>query len=179
MRYQLRKQRKTITKPQRYIFAKKLLHNLLTTNILKQQNIALYLPNDGEMPTHKIIKFLQKYNKNIYVPILMSKKLKFAKLGTKFRLNKFKIPEPVNSQIIHAKKLNLILMPLVGFDENCNRIGMGGGFYDKTLSFKLKQKYYKNPKLYGLAYDLQKTQITPKLWDIKLDKIITNKQIYK
>ena len=70
--------------------------------------------------------------------------------------------------------MNLILMPLVGFDKHKNRLGMGGGFYDKTLSFKTKQVKFNKPKLFALAFNCQEVvQLEAKPWDVPVDGIIT------
>jgi 5-formyltetrahydrofolate cyclo-ligase len=75
---------------------------------------------------------------------------------------------------MEAKQMDLIFMPLVGFDKNKNRLGMGGGFYDKTLSFKLKSKNYQVPKLFGLAFDCQEVDyLDSKPWDVPVDGIVT------
>jgi 5-formyltetrahydrofolate cyclo-ligase len=71
-----------------------------------------------------------------YLPILAGEKLKFAKMGRYFKKNRFGIEEPIFSPLLGAHRMDIILMPLVGFDKYKNRLGMGGGFYDKTLLFK-------------------------------------------
>jgi 5-formyltetrahydrofolate cyclo-ligase len=69
-------------------------------------------------------------------------------------------------------------MPLVGFDKNKNRIGMGGGFYDRTLSFKKKQKSFSSPRLYGLAFDCQEVdKLDTRPWDVQLDGVITPSRV--
>ncbi len=71
-------------------------------------------------------------------------------------------------------------MPLVGFDQFKNRIGMGGGFYDRTLSFKKRQQNYKNPKLVGLAFDCQEVaKLNAEPWDVPLDAVVTPTTIYQ
>ena len=137
------------------------------------------MPNDGEIDTKYIQNFLKNKGFSIYLPILVGKRLKFAKVDKNFRKNRYGIDEPISTQILDANQLNILFMPLVGFDKNKNRIGMGGGFYDRTLSFKTRQQNYKNPKLYGLAFDCQEVaKLNAKPWDIKLDAIITPNKIY-
>ena len=92
--------------------------------------------------------------------------------------NRFGIKEPISTDIINADQLDILFMPLVGFDKDKNRIGMGGGFYDRTLAFKKQQKMAKNPKLIGLAFDCQQVeQLEVQEWDVPLDVIITPSQI--
>jgi 5-formyltetrahydrofolate cyclo-ligase len=167
----LRKQRQSLTKSQQYKASINILHNLLKHNILRYKYIALYIPFDGEVSTKDIIAFLQKFGMYVYLPVLHGEKLKFSLITTRYKHNKFGIKESL-SPLVSAKKINLVLTPLVGFDENNNRIGMGGGFYDRTFAFKHKQQKFCTPKLFGLAYSFQQTVITPNPWDVALDKVI-------
>ena len=76
-------------------------------------------------------------------------------------------------QKIHVKIGDTVKV-ISGFDKNKNRLGMGGGFYDKTLSFKLKSKNYQAPKLFGLAFDCQEVDhLDSKPWDVPVDGIVT------
>ena len=76
--------------------------------------------------------------------------------------------------------MDVILMPLVGFDKHKNRLGMGGGFYDKTLSFHNKLKEFRVPKLFGLAFDSQEVdQLTSQPWDVPVDGIVTPSRFIK
>lgn len=180
LRQSIRIQRRSISASDREKFAKKLLSQVKKlANFQNGQKIALYLPNDGEIDTKYIQNFLKNKGFSIYLPILSGKILKFAKVGKNFRKNQFGIDEPVSTEILNANQLNIVFMPLVGFDQFKNRIGMGGGFYDRTLAFKKRQKNFKSPKLYGLAFDCQKVKkLESKSWDIALDAIITPSSIY-
>ena len=94
-------------------------------------------------------------------------------------LNRFGISEPDTNQAkeIPIQSLDIILIPLVVFDQSCNRIGMGSGFYDKALSALDNSK--KKTYLIGLAYEFQKVdQIEPNKWDIPLDYVVTEKKVY-
>ena len=181
LRQAIRIQRRAISNNDREKFSRALARQVKKlANFKTGKKIALYLPNDGEINPKYIHKFLKKTGNSLYLPLLFGKKLKFAKIGKNFRKNRFGISEPKNTQILSANKINIIFMPLVGFDKNKNRIGMGGGFYDQTLSFKKQQQYFKQPKLYGLAFDCQKVeQLTPKPWDVTLDAVITPSKIYQ
>ncbi len=104
-----------------------------------RRHIAIFTPNDGEIETIDTINFLTAIRVIMYIyQFLLGKNLKFAKMGKLFRKNRFGIDEPIFTPLVGAHKMDLILMPLVGFDTNKNRLGMGGGFYDKTLSFHTK-----------------------------------------
>ena len=180
LRKHLRQQRKLINHNERKKFAKKLLHQCRKKLIFKNaKKIAIYLANDGEIDPKYIENFLKNNKFSVYLPVLAGKSLKFAKISKKFIKNKFGIKEPAFAQTLTANKLDIIIMPLVGFNTNKNRMGMGGGFYDRTLNFTKRQKLYRHPKLYGIAFECQKTnEIKAKPCDVQLDGIITPNKIY-
>ncbi len=149
------------------------------------RHIACYLANDGEIDPHLLIEHAWFLNKKVYLPILSPLKdhLYFAPYETssKLQLNRFNIPEPVchPTQWKTAAQLDLLLLPLVAFDPNGNRMGMGGGFYDRTLAYLQHRRLWKKPVLIGLAHEIQKVaQLQPQSWDIPLNYIITEKQRY-
>ena len=98
--------------------------------------------------------------------------------GEKLVANRFGIPEPPHRRgnTLSAKQLDVIFLPLVGFDAAGNRLGMGGGFYDRTLS-QLPAR--NRPLLAGLAHDVQRVDKLPvQRWDIPLDAVVTDRRIY-
>lgn len=179
LRQQLRNQRNALSASERVQFAKQLLpQTQQIANFQAGQKIALYLTNDGEIDPIHIINFLKNKGISVYLPILDGKSLKFAEFSGKLQKNSFGIDEPVEAKGLNAEQLDIIFMPLVGFDNNKNRIGMGGGFYDRTLAFTKTQD--SNPKLYGLAFDCQQVdKIEAQSWDITLDAVITATTIYR
>ena len=85
------------------------------------------------------------------------------------KINRYGIPEPISNKRIFP---NILLVPLVAFDKNFNRIGYGGGFYDRYIK---KQKKNKNIITIGLAYSFQKVKEIPiNKYDMKLDFVITD-----
>ena len=154
--------------------------------LCRHQRIAVYLDSDGELATANIIKRLLKMKKQVFLPVLFpfaKNKLWFFPYTKETRLikNRFDIEEPkFYRRRITTSSLNLIFMPLVGFDEQGNRIGMGGGYYDRTLSRCKTQTQSKLPILVGLAHELQKVNnIEKRSWDIPLDALLTDKKIRK
>ena len=92
-----------------------------------------------------------------------------------------RIPEPLveRRELVRVRDLDLILMPLVGFDLQGNRLGMGGGFYDRSLAFLRYRLYWKRPRLLGLAYDFQQVDIlTADPWDIPMQAVVTDQAVY-
>lgn len=145
--------------------------------------IGIYYAVNNEVDVHPLCEILWQENKRVYLPIVEKKKLLFGEYRniSNLKNNRFKIPEPIvglESQI-SAFELDLIFMPLVAFDPMGNRIGMGGGFYDRTLDNKQLDNDLKKPILVGVAYEFQKqNQIQPNPWDIPLDMIFTESKIY-
>ena len=142
------------------------------------KRIAIYHACNGEVSLEDLWGSAPMQGKFCYFPVINSEnKLSFlpATPGTPFKNNRYGIPEPdVDlSQAIPASDINLILMPLVVFDSNCTRIGMGGGYYDRTLA---KENH---PMLIGVAYEFQRqTWLLPDEWDIPLTAVVTEKMVY-
>ena len=155
-------------------------HSLFNTS----QHIACYLGQADEFDCTPIIQAIWQAGKNCYLPIIISLKntLAFSAYHENdlLKLNKYSIREPiVNNKIIAPEKLDLVIVPLVGFDLHGHRIGMGGGYYDRTFAFKNKTSLVIKPYLVGLAYELQKSSEIPHdNWDVSLQSIITERKIY-
>ncbi|MEN8177136.1 MAG: 5-formyltetrahydrofolate cyclo-ligase [Pseudomonadota bacterium] len=151
------------------------------------RRIAFYFANDGEMDPAPLVERALLAGKRCYFPVLRcrpAKSLWFAahKKHQQLIPNRFGIPEPATShrQITTPWGLDLIILPLVAFDLSGNRLGMGGGYYDRTLSFKNKRSHWKGPKLIGIAHDIQCVDSLPvNDWDIPLDAVITEKKLYQ
>jgi 5-formyltetrahydrofolate cyclo-ligase len=139
------------------------------------QRIALYMPVKGEANPTSLFHTANQQRKTFFLPILSPVRqghLSFIHWhkDSIFRKNRFGIPEPVynRKEIIPAAALDLVLTPLVAFDAKGNRLGMGGGFYDRTFAFKRYQPHH--PKLIGFAYQFQQVETLPfQAWDIPLD----------
>ena len=162
--------------------------SLITSHAMfrNARRIACYLAEDGEIDPFYIIEKAWRYKKQVYLPVLppTGKSLFFAPFtrNTPLIPNRFGINEPDvhPGQWVRAKQLNLVLLPLVAFDEDGNRLGMGGGYYDRSLSFINHRKQWHSPHLIGLAHELQKvTQLPCASWDVPLNMIVTESTIYK
>ncbi len=152
--------------------------------IQKAKSIAVYLSNDGEIDTAPLIKWLWQQNKKLSLPVLhpFSKgQLLFLEYSpsTSLVYNKYQILEPKldKTKIILLSEIDLILTPLVAFDDAGNRLGMGGGYYDRTLSnWAINNK---NSMPIGLAHSCQHVQqLDAESWDIPLPQIITPKKTW-
>jgi len=145
--------------------------------------IAVYFAVNGEISLDLVIDQALGQRKQIYLPNLDHKALRFALYSRqqKMRINRFKLPEPDvgDDEMLAPEALDLVLVPLVVFDSMCNRIGMGGGFYDRSFTFR-KDPDRSLPILIGVAHELQKVdRLVPKPWDVQLDIIATDQAIYR
>lgn len=96
------------------------------------------------------------------------------------RPNRFGIPEPAGTTVFRARQLDLLLMPLVGFDTAGHRLGMGGGFYDATLAYMRQRRHWRKPRLIGVAFECQRVTALPHdPWDMPLDAVLTEKRLYR
>lgn len=142
------------------------------------KKIALYHAFNGEVDLSQLWRSAPMQGKFCYFPVINSDKtLSFlpATPNTPFIKNQFGIPEPdvELTQAIMPEQLDLIFMPLVAFDEACTRLGMGGGYYDRTLA------QISHPLLIGVAYEFQRqSYLIPEEWDVSLTAVITQKATY-
>jgi 5-formyltetrahydrofolate cyclo-ligase len=187
LRLALRARRRALSPPEQRRAAHDLAARLAATRLFRvSRRIALYLPNDGEIDPQPLMARMQSAGKRCYLPILSRLKhdrLWFAPYtdATPLALNRFGIPEPMTAarHWVRAQELDLILMPLVAFDAHGNRLGMGGGFYDKSLAFLRNRSRWHKPHLIGLAHDFQRVeQLETFAWDVPLQGVVTDRTVY-
>ena len=152
------------------------------TKILKKEKINKkiiggYYPVNFEIDDLLLLKKFEKSKFNISLPVIKKNfqmdfyKWSFSEI---LKVNKYGIPEPETKNIVYP---DILLVPLVAFDKNLNRLGYGGGYYDRLIK-KLSKK--KNIIKIGLALSIQKIDKVPiNVYDQKLDYIVTNKYIIK
>jgi 5-formyltetrahydrofolate cyclo-ligase len=153
----------------------------------RSKHIAFYLPNDGEIDPAPLLAKALAMGKKCYLPVLSAawhNRLWFAPYdeNTDLTLNSFSIYEPACNwrQMRHPWALDLILTPLVAFDTQGNRLGMGGGFYDRTLAYLQRRQHWRKPRLIGIAHDFQKVaQLEQQAWDVLLHGVVTEQAIYQ
>lgn len=151
--------------------------SFLKINIRNAKKIGGYYPSNYEIDDLEILDVLDKQNFKISLPIIKkNNQMNFYSWSKKdpLKVNKFGIPEPVSSKILYP---DILLVPLVGYDKNLNRLGYGGGFYDRYIE---KIDKIKKVTKIGLAFSYQKiTSIPINQYDKKLDFIVTEKEIVK
>lgn len=148
---------------------------------VRVKHVALYWANDGEIDVTPLMRRLIADNKRVYLPVLhpLQPRLWFRPWspGVRMAHNRFGIPEPVRGRKIPPWYLDWVLLPLVGFDEAGGRLGMGGGFYDRT--FAHRDRWPREPGRIGVAHDCQKVLRVPlEPWDIPLERVATDRGVY-
>ena len=150
----------------------KIKNNILNNKkVIDTKNILIYISKDLEVDTKELIKDLWKMNKNIYVPKVEKSTINFYKIND-FKdlvIGSYNILEPITNIKYQYNKKDLIIVPGLLFDKHNNRLGYGGGYYDK---------YLENKKLYkiGICFSnfIVDNLIIDK-YDIKMDEIITER----
>lgn len=187
-RKQLRARRRRLTRQQRAAAALSLARRLAAEHIFQNsQRIAAYLPVDAEMDPTPLIERAWSLRKKIYLPVLSplpTDTLWFVRYEPHSRMvkNRYGIPEPLvqHRHRLPAQSLDLVLTPLVGFDNHGNRLGMGGGFYDRTFAFLNRRVQYQKPRLLGLAYENQRLpSLRREPWDVRLHGVVTETHYYR
>ncbi len=187
LRRQLRKARKALSQRQQREAARDIYRQLAQHPLFRRaRHVSLYLPMDGEIDPRLLLREAQRRGKATYLPVLNAwprTRMVFQRVrpGETFIPNRFLIPEP---RIDRAKQrsiwtLDLILMPLVGFDDEGGRLGMGGGFYDRSLAYLARRKTWRKPVLLGLAHECQKVdRLAQASWDVPLQGTVSDKGWY-
>lgn len=185
LRQSIRKQRQALTTSESSTCAEQLAQHVRSSQFVSNsRHIAAYLPADGEIDPLPLVQYLWSLGKTIYLPVLVpfsKQKLWFAKFeaGDQLVYNRYGIAEPLRRRLIKPCALDLVLTPLVAFDQAGHRIGMGGGYYDRSFAFLTGRQYWRKPHMLGLAFEFQKQgAIKPNAWDIPLTAIATEARLY-
>lgn len=189
LRRSLHRQRLALSPRTRQRFAHQALRQLspiaqrFANHTIKPIKMGVYLDAFGELPTQPLIDWALRHGFEVYLPVVtgMDKPLYFVKLPSKNSRNarlirhSLGMQQPASGQRLHVNQLNILFMPLVAFDKDGYRMGMGGGFYDRTLA-KTKTK----PLKIGYAYDFQQVEkLTVNAWDVRLDMAVTPSKLYR
>lgn len=151
-------------------------------------NIAGYWACNGELDPLPLLEAAWAMQKAVYLPVVITTPfptLRFApyQSGQPLRLNRFKIPEPEVPSLawLLPEQMDLVLTPLVAFDAMGTRLGMGGGFYDRSFAFLRDSGYQGHrPLLLGLGYEFQKSAalLLRQPWDVPLTIAATEAALY-
>lgn len=178
IRESIRQQRRQLNPQQQQQAADQVTERVLQhPNVQQATTLALFLSFDGELDTQPLIQQLWQQQKQICLPVLhpfSAGNLLFLRYTpqTSLVINRLKIKQPRLDvrDIVPLRSLDVIFTPLVAFDSHGQRLGMGGGFYDRTLQHWQQYGFYP----IGLAHDCQQVATLPQQpWDIPLPTILT------
>lgn len=162
---------------------------IATPSYQRSQHIAAYWAVGGEISVQPLIDDAWNKGKQCYLPVINGQTMIFVAYAptTEMTTNGFNIPEPLDHTItIDVRALELVITPLVAFDKEGHRLGMGGGYYDRTFAF-LGSQIAKNhqacadenkPELMGVAHECQEVErLTVEPWDVALHSMVTDKRL--
>lgn len=170
LRKRLRDARRRISNETQSVHANEVCLYLLNSTIFENNSCtAVYLSNDGELDLAPVVGNLHAKDIKVAVPRISSREMNFVQLtkDASLETNKWQICEPKNTPNIGCEEIDVVLMPLVAFTSSGDRLGRGGGYYDR---------YFANCDAIriGIAHELQKVDsLDPKPWDLKLDAVVT------
>lgn len=151
---------------------------VLNSNVFRRaRNVGCYIATAHEVDTREIILRARAMKKRIFAPVMTkTQRMLFKEVSANGDVckNSYGIMEPVTGDVIAPKDLDVVLAPCVVFDALGNRIGMGGGYFDRTFAFLRHRRHFFRPKMLGLAFECQKVEkINANPWDIRVFLTIT------
>ena len=180
-RRELRARRRALSTSERQSAEAAIAHNLIGMRTYRRARcVAVYYGIDGEVGLTRVIEHARATGKSVFVPTLARDGLRFVDIGTGDRIirNRFGIPEPAGGRRIDPRGLDIVLAPLVAFDEMGNRLGMGKGYYDRSFGFLNLRTHWRRPKLIGIGFGLQKVRrLASQTWDVPLTCAVTEQGI--
>jgi 5-formyltetrahydrofolate cyclo-ligase len=184
LRQRLKQLRRAIPPAQRRAAAIAVAHHIrLHFNLRPGLRIALYAPLPSELDTAPLIQLARRHRCHIYLPRLTDlrrRRMQFIEAAGPMRRNHLGILEPIAARAVSTRRLDLVFLPLVGFDASGMRLGMGAGYYDRAFAFLSERRHWTHPRLIGLAYSLQQVPHIEGAWhDVRLSAVITEKGIIK
>lgn len=183
LRQQLAERRRALPPAERIAAAQGLRRSLeQLPEYFTDARVAGYWASHGELPLNLVIPPLATRGQQFLLPVIgAGRKLRFApwKAGDQVQPNRYGIPEPVDPpELFEPFQIDLVLVPLLGFDRRGNRLGHGGGYYDRGFAFLNEQVRPTEPLLVGIAYDFQELEIVnEEPWDVPLDFVATDREL--
>ncbi len=141
------------------------------------KRIAAYIPVGSEFSPWPLILMAMKRGVEVYLPQVPDhgRQMRFVRFDqhSHWGNGKHDIPEIIAGKACLPRQLDIVFLPLVGFDSNGTRLGQGGGYYDATFSFRRNRLHWKKPRLIGLAFSCQRVSDLPHdHWDLRLDAVL-------
>jgi 5-formyltetrahydrofolate cyclo-ligase len=184
LRKQLRSRREALSAAERIIAANGLVAQLeRIPEFLTDRRIAGYWAIGGELPLLGLMPGLRARGQTYHLPVAgKDRHLRFApwRPGVEIVANRYGIPEPVvaEAELLPPAALDLVLVPLLGFDRRGQRLGFGGGYYDRSFQFLRERTDVGKPVLVGVGYAMQEVEaIAAMPWDVRLDYVATEREL--
>ncbi len=184
LRQRLKRLRRAVPPAQRRAAALAVARHLRRTFILHPGlRIAVYAPLPSELDCGPVVRLARRHHCRIYLPRLTDlrrRRMRFVAADGPMRRNHLGILEPMHLRHLAARRLDLVFVPLVGFDAKGERLGMGAGYYDRAFHFLRHRHHWRHPRLIGLAYSFQQVaHIQGASHDVRLTAVITEKGLIK
>ncbi|WKZ13235.1 MAG: 5-formyltetrahydrofolate cyclo-ligase [Gammaproteobacteria bacterium] len=178
LRSAMRRQRAGLTPAQIQDASARIAHHLWSlTAIARAGRIAGYVAVGGEVDCAAFLAQATARGRKTYLPVIHGETLVFAPAQAPERMvsNRFGIPEPGPDAgpCLRGRDLDVVLTPLVAYDDHGHRLGMGGGFYDRSFAFLRHRGRWRRPLLVGIAYRFQRVEsIAVHDWDVSLHAVV-------
>jgi 5-formyltetrahydrofolate cyclo-ligase len=185
LRRQLRERRKAIGVARRQAASRAVVGLALRHHLLaKGRRIGIYMPANSEIDVLPLLNRAVSMQACCFLPIVPRrgrKRMWFSQMGKRpaWVLNRYGIPENLHplAKRVRAQSLDLLFMPLLGFDSRGFRLGMGGGYYDASLAYLKRFRRWRRPRVVGVAFSVQELEGVPNdSWDIPLDAVLTERE---
>lgn len=184
LRKRLRALRRAVPPALRRKAARALLRRVLARGWLRGgRRVGLYLSMPEEIDSRPLLSAARRMGCRLYLPRVTryrDNRMSLFAASSPLRRGRYGINEPQSRERPPLRQLDVIFVPLVGFDSHCNRMGMGKGFYDRLLAQRRAAPRLRRPLLVGLAYDCQQvTRLLPQPHDVRLDFVVTESQLHR
>lgn len=182
LRRALRERRRALTAPVRAQLSRRICREVLKAigPAPRGRHIAAYAALAEEPDISAALAALGRRGALLYLPRIANfrrRRLAFASAAGELRANRYGIVEPLpGAREVPAGRLDIVLVPLVGFDARGVRLGMGGGYYDRAFAFRRHARALSRPRLIGIAYACQQVDTLPAAaHDVHLDAVVTER----
>jgi 5-formyltetrahydrofolate cyclo-ligase len=180
LRSRLKQLRRAVPPAARRMAALAVAHHIRRTCKLRPgMRVAVYAPLPSELDTGPLMQLARRRGCHVYLPRitdLRHRRMQFVESGGPMRRNQLGILEPVRLRRLSARRLDLVFVPLVGFDATGMRLGMGAGYYDRAFAFLRQRRHWTHPRLIGLAYSFQQVpRIEGAVHDVHLNGVVTER----
>jgi len=185
LRRSLRQRRRGVPRSERAATSRRVALNVDRALHLREGwRIGLYASLPEELDTAPLMALARERGCRIYLPVIArsrrARSMRFVEMTGTQRLNRLGIAEPSGAPLPAVRCLDLVFVPLVGFDCSGVRLGMGGGYYDRAFAFRRWRTAWHAPRLIGIAYAFQQVgSIAHAPHDVRLDAVVTERGIIR